>query len=175
MSVVLVPFRTQHGVRSKIVLLAYSCWDQISRRNGLNTQIDRSNCTRILHMWFQTRWWKVCHLPDCRYRWKFRREIPLIHGGNGNKNLNLPQGNWSCKETWWNGSGTAIKPHQRRAVFGNLLKFHLLTRAWRPRWGRRQTSSRKSCQLRDRYGKVWWILSKTRPSTHAAREILDSP
>lgn len=39
----------------------------------------------------------------------------------------------------------------------------------------RQTSSRKSRQLRNRYGKVRWILSKTGLSTHAAREISGSP
>ena len=47
---------------------------------------------------------------------------------------NLPQGYWSFKETRWNESGAAIKPH-RRAVFGNLLEFHLLTWAWQPAGG----------------------------------------
>ena len=68
MSTVLLPIRTQHGIRSWIVLVAYSCWDQTSRRNGLNRRIDPSNRTRFLHTWFQTRWRKVCHSPDRRYR-----------------------------------------------------------------------------------------------------------
>ena len=63
----LLPFRTQRGVRSRIVL-AYSCWDQTSRRNGLNRQIDQSDCKQILHTWFQTRWRRVGHSPDRRYR-----------------------------------------------------------------------------------------------------------
>ena len=174
MSVVLVPFRTQDGVRSEIVLLAYSCWDQTSRRNGLNRRIDPSNCARILHTWFQTRWRKVCLCQTAGTTGNFDGKSRSFVGEMETKIRNLPQGNWSCKETWWNESGAAIKPH-RRAVFGNLLKLHLLTRAWRPRRRRRQTPSLKSRQLRDRYGKVWWILSNTRPSTHAAREILGSP
>ena len=34
----------------------------------MNGRIDLSNRTRILHTWFQTRWRKVCHSPDRRYR-----------------------------------------------------------------------------------------------------------
>ena len=63
----LLPFRTQRGVRSRIVL-AYSCWDQTSRRNGLNRRIDQSDRKQILHTWFQTRWRRVGHSPDRRYR-----------------------------------------------------------------------------------------------------------
>ena len=63
----LLPFPTQRGVRIRIVL-TYSCWDQTSRRNGLNRRIDPSNCKRILHTWFQTRWRRVCHSPDRLYR-----------------------------------------------------------------------------------------------------------
>ena len=173
MSAVLVPFWTQLGVRSKIVLLSYyptaaeikPVW-----RHGLNRRIDPSNCKQILHTWFQTRWRKVCHSPDRQYCWK----SCSLMGKTETKIWNLSQGNWSCKETWWNESEVAIKPH-RWAVFGNLLKFHFLTRAWRPRRRRTQTSSWKSQQLRNHYGKLWGILSKTGPSTHAAREILGSP
>ncbi len=72
--VVLMPFWTQHRVyvhvRSGIFLLACSWWDQTSRRNESNRQIGRSNCTRILYTWFETRWRKAFHSPDHRNRWK---------------------------------------------------------------------------------------------------------
>ena len=86
MPVVLVPSRTQHGVRSGMFLLAYGCGDKTSRRNGSNRRIDRSNFARILRTWFQTRWRKACHSPNHRNRWEFWWEIPLTRGENGNKN-----------------------------------------------------------------------------------------
>ena len=146
-----------------------SCWDQTSWRNdridGLIGQSARG---------FKQDGGKHAIHQTAGTAGNFDGKSCSLVGEMETKIRNLPQGNWAFKETRWNEGGAAFKPH-RRAVFGNLLKFYLLTRAWRPRGRKRKTSSRKFRQLGDRYGKVWWILSETRPSTHAAREILDSP
>lgn len=159
MLAVLIPFQTQHGVRSGIIPLASSRWDQASWRTGLNRRIDPSNCTWILHTGFQTRWQKMCHLLDRGYRWKFWQEILLTRGEMETNIWNLPQGNWSYKETWWNESGAISASRVWKPSH----------KPWRPLCKGRQTCSRKSQQISHRYGKVWWILSKTGPLTHAAR------
>ena len=113
----LIPIRTQHGVRSEIVLLAYGRWDQPV---GETVWIDE--LTR------QTARGFICQTASTTGNYD-GKSCSLV-GEMENKIRNLPQGNLSCKETWWNENGAAIKPYGR-VVFGNLLKFHLLTRAGR--------------------------------------------
>lgn len=61
----------------------------------MKRRIDPTNCTRILHTWFQRRWRKV-KVRDTAG--DFDGKFGLFVGKMETKVRNLPQGNWNCKK-----------------------------------------------------------------------------
>ena len=94
----LIPIRTQHGVRSEIVLLAYGRWDQPVGETVWIDELTRQTARGFISQTAGTAGNYVA------------KSCSLV-GEMETKIRNLPQGNLSCKETWWKENGAAILNH----------------------------------------------------------------
>ena len=99
MSAVLVTFRPQHGVRSKIIPLATAAEIKPVGRTDWIAELTRQTARRSYTRGFKPDGGKRVIRQTASTARNLDGKSSSLVGEMETKILNLPQGNWSCKET----------------------------------------------------------------------------
>jgi len=141
----LIPIRTQHGVRSEIVLLAYGLWDQPVGETVWIDELTRQTARGFIS---QTAGTAANYVA---------KSCSLV-GEMETKIRNLPQGNLSCKETWWKENGATILNHIWQSLM-NTFKNETLNSCCERNFGFTSNESRRKPLIRGS-----WLSKKEPPS-----------